>query len=796
MGGGIRVYELAQDAGIESRVLTAQLIEQGYDVKTYNSTLDEDVVEEIRLKLGVSETTVEDKRIEKNRYEKQMEYIAIKDLWGMSPDERLVYLKNQWELVDDCVYGLLEEKAPDTRRFHTLRDVRNVNGRILEYPFDTDEILAINKKVNGFGIYAGGKHNIKPNSWVKAKIVISSPGECDKANNPLSVEIMSANSIPTIPIKFVKKDEAGNLLIEETLMQYMVETKLPDIGDTIHKYEEELSYLKNKLTKKNEELNEVNDHISDINDKRQAIKDGLNNERDEFHKIKNECHRDKQREIERLDIIKENTRQKMIQLKEYVQSKVDFLRDLKLISQEQSDYVTGKATQESENDKNLISFTNDLNSDYDELISHIQSYLFAQNKLYPKAVLETFLTLLRTNDLIIISGSSGSGKSYLVKSFAQAVGGVAKIIPVKPNWTSSEDLLGYYNPMQKSYMTTPFLDAIVAAKRDPDHLHLICLDEMNLARVEYYFADFLSMLEEREKSPTISLYSKEEADHIQSEFRTIVDIFDKARSDFPDKRFIDFGDFLHHKDIIQKLQEIFGKQENNSLVDLYGKLRRMVSGVLTIPAEFEFPSNVRIIGTINIDQTTHYFAPKVLDRAYLLKFESPLKHAALVREEVEGRDITSDPVYLSPNDFWQSRGSYPEYNHNDVIARKFAKWNKEFLSPLGIEIGMRVVRQSMLFQRLYKEIRPERTDQLFSSDTLNNILLMKILPHFMFDGDISGIKDNKEIKKHDLVKQFAGEINDIINLTKENSVSINASTELQRMIQSAKHNDNVYNFWT
>ena len=70
------------------------------------------------------------------------------------------------------------------------------------------------------------------------------------------------------------------------------------------------------------------------------------------------------------------------------------------------------------------------------------------------------------------------------------------------------------------------------------------------------------------------------------------------------------------------------------------KLRRMVSGVLTIPAEFEFPSNVRIIGTINIDQTTHYFAPKVLDRAYLLKFESPLNRVALVEEEVFTRRDT------------------------------------------------------------------------------------------------------------------------------------------------------------
>lgn len=65
MSGKIRVYELAKEAGIESKVLTAKLIEQGYDVKAYNSTLDEDVAEEIRLKFGVLETKVEDKRIEK-----------------------------------------------------------------------------------------------------------------------------------------------------------------------------------------------------------------------------------------------------------------------------------------------------------------------------------------------------------------------------------------------------------------------------------------------------------------------------------------------------------------------------------------------------------------------------------------------------------------------------------------------------------------------------------------------------------------------------------------------------------
>ena len=109
---------------------------------------------------------------------------------------------------------------------------------------------------------------------------------------------------------------------------------------------------------------------------------------------------------------------------------------------------------------------------------------------------------------------------------------------------------------------------------------------------------------------------------------------------------------------------------------------------------------------------------------------------------------------------------------------------------------MRVMRQALLFQKLYKDLQSERSDQLFDSDTLNIILLMKVFPHFMFDGDMSGIRDNSEVKKHDLVQKFAATINQIIGLTKENSDSINAATEIQRMIQGAEHNDKVYNYWT
>src|SRR3546814_5824879 len=119
---------------------------------------------------------------------------------------------------------------------------------------------------------------------------------------------------------------------------------------------------------------------------------------------------------------------------------------------------------------------------------------------------DLFLALLRTRDLVVLAGDSGSGKTSLVRAAAKAICGTCTIIPVKPNWTGPEDLLGYFNPIERSYQATPFLLALQAASRDPHVPHFICLDEMNLARVEHYFADFLSLLE-RSEEPTSELQS-------------------------------------------------------------------------------------------------------------------------------------------------------------------------------------------------------------------------------------------------------------------------------------------------
>ena len=161
---------------------------------------------------------------------------------------------------------------------------------------------------------------------------------------------------------------------------------------------------------------------------------------------------------------------------------------------------------------------------------------------------------LKSRGFVILSGVSGTGKTWLTEAYAKAVGAEYLVVSVAPNWNTNEDLLGYLNPMDGRYRDTPFshflrgaaleYEGAQAQSRNPKPYHLV-LDEMNLARVEYYFAQFLSAMEVRARNGT-------------------------AR--------IDLG----------------------------------TDGVL-------LPPNLRFVGTINVDETTHGFADKVYDRAQLIE---------------------------------------------------------------------------------------------------------------------------------------------------------------------------------
>lgn len=205
----------------------------------------------------------------------------------------------------------------------------------------------------------------------------------------------------------------------------------------------------------------------------------------------------------------------------------------------------------------------------------IFDYVSSQCLHISQRTLRRYHIALKTRKFVILSGISGTGKTWITKAYAEAVNAEYLLVPVAPNWTTNEDLLGYLSPIDNKYHDTDFSTFLEKAeeeyqqaqseKRTPRLYHLV-LDEMNLARVEYYFAKFLSAMEVR---------MREEVAQIQ----------------------------------------------------------------LASEKQVLLPPNLYFIGTVNVDETTHSFADKVYDRAQLIELEAPRQDLYEHLGEVPYREI-------------------------------------------------------------------------------------------------------------------------------------------------------------
>ncbi len=193
-----------------------------------------------------------------------------------------------------------------------------------------------------------------------------------------------------------------------------------------------------------------------------------------------------------------------------------------------------------------------------------------RNLYYSKKDLINFHTAMKTGDLVILSGLSGTGKSALVDVYARALGintsansedSRMLFVPVRPSWNDDSDLLGYIDLVHMVYHASEsgFLDFLIRAQleENKDKIFLVCFDEMNLARVEHYFSQFLSILEQPESQRMLQLYDQ------QYEER------------------------------------------------LYNSAK--------YPSRIAIGDNIHFVGTVNIDETTYHFSDKVLDRANVIE---------------------------------------------------------------------------------------------------------------------------------------------------------------------------------
>ncbi|MEX0680814.1 MAG: DUF3578 domain-containing protein [Balneolales bacterium] len=251
-------------------------------------------------------------------------------------------------------------------------------------------------------------------------------------------------------------------------------------------------------------------------------------------------------------------------------------RDLNQIIDEYKSLDLGNSSEKTH--KKDLEKSNDL-FESNEMIPHsFNTQASTAGLKFSSTLVTRFIASLITKQFVICSGLSGSGKSKLAQSFALWLCDSPdqfKMVPVGADWTNREPLLGYPNALDDSNYVMPdsgVLSLILHSINYSDLPHFLILDEMNLSHVERYFADFLSTMESGEAIP---LYSN--------------------------------GERYASED---------AKAENDS-----------------IPNEIFIPKNLFIIGTVNIDETTYMFSPKVLDRANVIEFRiSPTEMEEFLKE--------------------------------------------------------------------------------------------------------------------------------------------------------------------
>lgn len=729
------------------------------------------------------------------------------ELKDLSDDKILDLLAKSWGIDDGKfdVWGVLP--ALGDKSFGFLENPYLVKtGERLYYPLKGHEQDPCRFYIGHQDVLRSGSR--KDKSFIRCVLELSPESQRIRHKNPFSLCVKkgSGKNLSYLPKEIPQEilidphaDSERSQFIAKSIYDFYFEKVRGDIDEEI---KQKRSELEKKLSEQENEadklLKKSTAALEKSEQKRDVVKklvDTLNARQKELEQITEKLTQDKEvkhHEIlmltKRYEQIEAEMNNKVKRLKSYVADKALFLKTFEFVDEEDLKLFLLESKPESQR-VDGISFSEILNGDYQKAVSYIQTHLVSKDILYPRHIIENYLTLLRTKDLIILAGDSGSGKTNLVKSFAKAVGGKSIIIPVKPNWTSSEDLLGYYNPLEKKYLATPFLEAMIEAQQNPEIPYFICLDEMNLARVEYYFADFLSLLETRDEDPEISLYAEDESAHVLSELKAVVDIIQSTKDKYSQNGVVNFIELLKDEKLNSQLRLAFGFSDKDSLIKYHNEIRRMLSAVMTMPSSIKMPANVHIIGAINIDETTHYLSPKILDRAHIMRFESPLlsdwNEILAEVSEYEFDDISKPLIFNI--DALGYRANYPRFDRENPFCKLFIELNKEFFHKLGIEFGMRTIRQGLNYLDLFQDVNSD--DEM----AINNFLLHKVLPKLTFDGN----KHVGEQTKLELIERvFVERIKQQLPNHENYSEIFSSIHALENVVRNAKANDGIVNFWS
>lgn len=363
-----------------------------------------------------------------------------------------------------------------------------------------------------------------------------------------------------------------------------------------------------------------------------------------------------------------------------------------------------------------------------------------------------FLTALRTKPFMLLAGISGTGKSRIVRKLAQATvteelqraeGYIGtdfandrwtlhspanfELIQVKPNWHNSMDVIGYLsNIPSPHYVFTPFIEFIVKAWQHPEVPFFLCLDEMNLAPVEEYFAEFLSAIESR---------SFEDGEYLTDPIIKPFNSFGMAKGERDED--INIGDMMTNT--------LF---PNFKASDASSSVARVVKNFRT--RGLTLPKNLIVVGTVNMDETTFSFSRKVLDRAMSVEMnevdydrfltdttDDDLKAMVKAFEENSDADLNA----LLVDRHIEAREVVSELGDDATFVINYLKRINALLEGTPFKLGYRAANEALIYLQASKELG--QADRMAAMDSFT---LMKILSRI--EGDETKLKiTNSEADK-------------------------------------------------
>lgn len=339
-------------------------------------------------------------------------------------------------------------------------------------------------------------------------------------------------------------------------------------------------------------------------------------------------------------------------------------------------------------------FTKENNKDEQENLESTESYLSSLGLQFHPRVLRAFHTSVKVAEmspLTVLAGISGTGKSELPRRYAEGMGMHFLNLAVQPRWDSPQDMFGFYNYLENRYRATELSRALVQMdqffdekgrgwnypkdwKKEnlSDRMLLVLLDEMNLARVEYYFSEFLSRMEIR--------------------------------------RGID-----KHNPLKRRMAEIGLEVGLRTLTRAKGEVTIDSQPTLQVFVD----SNVLFVGTMNEDETTQSLSDKVVDRANVLRFGRPAKFTT-----AESKEVVPSEKWLS-FERWQSWVKDDE-TLSGQVRDEVTSWVEELNAAMQL-IGRPFAHRTFLSVLAYVANYPELEGSSHKTAMADQIEL-KILP--------------------------------------------------------------------